>query len=1850
MLAYQSNRIIPFLMLLLVFACSGKKESLESLDQEADRSYAQYISAYSTGNISSRSPISIQLADTVSANVRNTIDPATVVSFSPSIKGSATWVTNRLIEFKPAGPLESGREYRGKLLLSKLMTTEEGQEVFNFGFRVIKQNYDVEIEGLVSDKSDPLNKQLIKGRFVTADFADTAQIAQSVSFDQTGSNLSVKWEFDQLTGRNHKFTVSGVERKEQSSEVTFYVDGGEMGISRNQRGSVNVPSINEFKVLSAQVFRQGTPYVLVRFSDPLKEDQNLNGLITIEGQNNLRFDIEDNEVKVYVQDVERSSQVLNVFAGVRNARNARLTDKFTRTVTFAQTKPEVRLVGKGTILPSTNGLIFPFEAISLSAVDVTIIKVYETNVFQFLQVNRLDGNNELRRVGKPVSEKRIELDESGLLDLSKWNRFNLDLAEIMQTEPGAIYQVRISFRREYSLYGCAENPEETDLEGGIEEDDWDRFDGDDYSGYDSYSGSYYPRGYSWSDRDNPCTVSYYINSRMARRNVVASDLGLIAKIGNNRRMSAFVTDLTTTEPLAGVNVEVYDYQNELLETMTTDNDGMVDIDLVRKPYLLVANRGAEYGYLRLDDGSSLSMSNFNVGGARIKRGLKGFIYGERGVWRPGDDIHLDFILEDKDNNLPANHPVVFELIDPSGAVKDRIVRNGSMDGFYSFPTQTKDSDPTGNWRARVTVGGAEFTKRIKIETVKPNRLRIDLDFGTDRILAGTGIVSGDLNVQWLTGATARNLRAEFDMYLVPGTTTFEDFPNYSFDDKAKRFYTETNRVFEGRINNNGYAQVNVGLGTQTEAPGVLRAVFSGKVYEPGGDFSIDQFSVPFYPYTHFVGVKQPEGDRRGQLVTAKDHTMQIVSVDAQGNPVDRSGLQFEVYKLGWRWWWDRSGDNIANYVGRNSRTPYLRKRVNTVNGRATVDVNIPDRDWGRYYVRVIDQNSGHSSGSVVYFDWPGWAQDANRPGGASLLAFSTDKEDYNLGEKVKVQIPGAEGGRALVSIENGSKVVAAYWVETGAGQTEFEFAVSEEMVPNAYVNTTLIQPHSQTANDLPMRLYGVVPINVSDPNTKLAPEVITAEVFEPEAEATIQVKEQNGRAMTYTVAVVDEGLLDITGFSTPSPWSTFYARQALGVTTWDLYDDVSGALNGDLTRLLAIGGDGTGTKPEKSKANRFKPVVKHLGPFRLEAGQTATHKFDMPNYVGSVRTMVVAAKEGAYGNAEKATPVRRPLMVLGTLPRVIGPGEKVKLPVNVFVLDEKIKDVRVTVQGNDLLKSQGAANSQLSFSGTGDQIIDFDFEVSEKLGVGKVQIVAESGNERATYEVEIQVRTPNPPMTDIESTMLEAGESWNQSFKQVGMAGTNDVKLELSVIPPINLGKRLDYLLRYPHGCIEQTTSSVFPQLFLADIMELDPGRDEIIERNIKAGIDRISTFQTDEGGFAYWPGQSDDNDWGTNYAGHFLLEAKQKGYAIPSSMLSQWQLYQGSRARSWARADRYNDDLVQAYRLYTLALAQTPENGAMNRLREDPSLSLEAKWRLAAAYALTGRINVARELVAQLPPQSSRKTYYYYYGSVVRDNAMILEALSLMDMRQEGVTLLREVADQLSADRWMSTQTTAYALLAVIEYAGTGAQSNGLLADYILNAGTAQSLETAKPVKVVQVPVTAAQDGQISLTNKGDGVLFARLIKTGVPLAGQETAAANGMRMQVVYTDRNGNAIEPAKLSQGMDFFAEVTVYNTGSRGAYRDLALSQVFPSGWEILNERLNDIPGTTNTRNFDYRDIRDDRVYTYFDLRPNERKTFKVALNATYSGRYYLPGVNVEAMYDNTINARQAGKWVEVERVN
>jgi uncharacterized protein YfaS (alpha-2-macroglobulin family) len=436
---------------------------------------------------------------------------------------------------------------------------------------------------------------------------------------------------------------------------------------------------------------------------------------------------------------------------------------------------------------------------------------------------------------------------------------------------------------------------------------------------------------------------------------------LLAKRGSDGNTTVFVNDLKSTQPISGVILELYDYQQQLIGTASSGTDGKAVIQTKQAPFLLLAKTGAQRGYLKLTEGESLSISSFDVSGEQVAKGLKGFLYGERGVWRPGDSLYMMFMLEDKLKLLPANHPVVFELQNPQGQITDRLVRSGSENGFYRFTTATSPDAPTGNWSARVKVGGTEFTQLVRIETVKPNRLKINLDFGVDKLTAESNNISGALQVNWLHGAPGRNLKAEFEVLLTKAETKFQRFPDFTFDDPSREFNSETKTIFEGYTDDNGKATVTATLEMSESAPGMLNAVFRGKAFEEGGNFSIDRFSIPYYPYRSFTGIRLPAGDKaRGMLLTDTTHRVDVVTVDANGNPVSRDRIEMTMYKLEWRWWWNSDGED-ANYMASPYSEPVAKGVVKTTNGKGnwTFRVNYPE--WGRYFVKAYDPVSGHST-------------------------------------------------------------------------------------------------------------------------------------------------------------------------------------------------------------------------------------------------------------------------------------------------------------------------------------------------------------------------------------------------------------------------------------------------------------------------------------------------------------------------------------------------------------------------------------------------------------------------------------------------------------------------------------------------------------------------------------------------------------------------------------------------------------------------------------------------------------------------------------------------------------------------
>jgi alpha-2-macroglobulin len=678
---------------------------------------------------------------------------------------------------------------------------------------------------------------------------------------------------------------------------------------------------------------------------------------------------------------------------------------------------------------------------------------------------------------------------------------------------------------------------------------------------------------------------------------------------------------------------------------------------------------------------------------------------------------------------------------------------------------------------------------------------------------------------------------------------------------------------------------------------------------------------------------------------------------------------------------------------------------------------------------------------------------------------------------------------------------------------------------------------------------------------------------------------------------------------------------------------------------LAIGGDEFLNKKGKENNNRFKPVVLFQSPISIKAGETKTHEFYMPNYVGSVKVMVVAGQDGAYGNAEEVAPVKQDLMVLPTLPRIVSPTETISVPVTVFALDPNVKSVTVSLVPNTLFENIDANSKVVTFSKPGDQTIEFKVKVKSKIGQGKIIVNAVSGNLKATSETDLLVRVPAPAITKTISIVIEPGKSWTGKADAVGIAGTNSGMIEVSNTFPINVEQRLQYLITYPHGCIEQITSAAFPQLYLDHFVELSAERKAQIETNIKTCLEKLPAYKHSSGGFTYWPGETySPSEWGTNYAGHFMVEAQNLGYKLPIGLLDAWIKHQTKEANNWSESAYRTDDIIQAYRLYTLALAKKPTLSAMNRLREYKNLSNAAKWRLAAAYVLAGRPEIAKDIINNLSVVPVKSQYYYYsYGSVERDMAMTLETLVLLKDFAKAKDVAIDLGKLISSEKWYSTQTTAYSLLALAKFA-----SNPDKLEFTMTVGSQNyTCNTTKPMWQLPLDFRTDLSHVITIKNNSKFREYLQIQMRGVPSMKTTTASSQNLDMKVAYFDMSGKPINIKSLKQGTDFYIEVSVKHPGIRSEYQNIAIEQMFPSGWEIINTRMNEIGNNlTTNQSIRYQDIRDDRVFSYFTLLKGEKKVFRILLHASYVGEYYLPAVYCSEMYDNTIFATTVGEWIQV----
>ena len=1843
-----------FSICVLITSITLLSSCSESLSKEITPSsaFTPYISGYSGGVQSVLKPITIELANVYPDAEPNKVVDKKLFSIEPSLKGNVVWKDMKTLQFIPTKALESNTTYEVNFHLGELYQLDSSFRDFKFAFRTKIADGLLTLKDFIQYNSSSDEAYVILN-LKLSDVLDMSKLDKSILIkDENNKNIEFSVKSENPTSYDIEIKVV---KSTQRRDLKVSINGADLGLDRSQELLFTIPAKDEFYVVQYKLINEQENGIEVVFSDALDVNQNIASFIEINGVDKYTSHIEDNRLFLYFEYQPTNEFILQLHEYIRSSTGKRLNQNIEKLIKPNRTIPAVSILSSGSILPDSKQQLLAFSSIGLEFLDLQVVKVYSSNMLSFLQTNDLSGTDNLKRSGRLILKKRIDLKELTDEPLTNLQSFKLDLSNLFDQEPGALYHIALSFRPEYTLLTeFIKERAEMDLveldSANYEKDEvWDN------------SANYYYEPlqlalpydwevYDWKKTNDPTHLSFYMdNSKVsARTNVYSTQLGLIVKQNENNKLWVAVNDLLTTKPMGGVKVKVYSYQLQIIDELHTDKRGIAESQCKGVPYIVVAEYDKDKTYLKVPQGHQLMMSRFDVGGVKRENGLKGYIYGERGVWRPGDTMHINFILEDREHRIPENHPVTLELFNPRGQFYTKQLATRHQNGVYYFKINTEKEDLTGTWNAYIKIGGSTFHKALLIETIKPNRLKINLDF--DHGVLKTGVEeSAVLSANWLMGAVGSNLDAKIELTLAPIRSAFPQYDNYLFTELNSYYQFTKSEIFKGKLDGEGKSKLKLQMPASTNAPGLLKAQFITRVYEPGGDYSIHNQPMTLSPYSSYVGITL-RGEESDYLETDVRHNIDLISVNAQGKPLSNHKLHYEIYSMGWDWWYSKD-QLLASYVHNSSVLAYKKgDMITNEKGEAHFPLRVDYPNYGRYLVYVRDVESGHAVSQVYYLDWPSWRGRASRKDAtsATMLSFNLDKKEYKVGDQAEVIIPAAATGRALVSIENGNDILAHEWIDTKEGEdTKYSFTVTKDMAPNVYVYVSLLQPHAQTINNSPIRMYGVEPLFVKDESTHIQPILEIPKVLEPEKTFKVNIKEESGKKMTYTLAIVDDGLLDLTSFKTPNPWEHFYSKEALGIQTWDMYDDVIGAISAIYTQKYRVGGDEI-LKPADAKANRFKPVVEYLGPYTLEAGQKATHDIILPMYVGSVRTMVVASNGSAFGSTEQTSLVRSPLMLISSLPRVLSISDEVWIPVNVFSMDDRVKEVKIQMDSSKNISVLEGSNKVLVFNEVGDKVAYFKVKVGNRVGVEKIKFTATSGTHSVTEEVEIEVRNPNPVVNIIQEKQIEQGQSIKLNYSLPEKSVDSKMVLEVSRMPSINLTNRITYLRDYYHTCTEQIISKALPLLFIGDLKEVSSDLKQENDRIIQQTIQSLYGRQLSDGSFVYWPGDKQTGYWVTAYAGLFLIKAQEKGYKINQSVLHQWTSYLSKLVRIWtpSSSNWSYDSYIQAYFLYVLSAAKKADLSAMNRLKEYKEMKLQSRWLLALSYSLIGKQDVAKDLLFSLANYKDNDfTSIGFYGSEIRDEAFILQTLVALDMKEKAFKQVNKLTGLINEEIYYQTQSTAVGIMALAEYAKINKQGS-LDFSYLVNEGKMNNIKSGLSVFQKEL-INESKEGVVEIENHSKGLLYAQLHQT-MRLEKDTLAACDdrGLSIKVKYTTLSNEFLDVQNLKRGTDVMAYVTVQNN-TTSVMEDISLTHIIPSGWEIYHvETLlsedNVSKGDIN-KGIRYQDIRDDRVLSYFDLQPLQSKTILVRLHATYAGEYVLPAIQAEQMYKTSVYGRtRAGK--------
>jgi uncharacterized protein YfaS (alpha-2-macroglobulin family) len=1477
------------------------------------------------------------------------------------------------------------------------------------------------------------------------------------------------------------------------------------------------------------------------------------------------------------------------------AEDGTLLDKtVTRPMRFPERTPTLAIAADGAYLSPRGALNVPVVAMNVRECEVALRRVSGGNVvFCANGHNRYDEG--VKRLGAPAVTRKVALPDTP----NRENKFYVNLRELAGTEPKGVYHLSVTYKT---------------------------------------AGAEYPR-------------------ETTGRLLVVTDLGLSAKVAKDGVL-VWVNSLRTAQPVADSEVVLYAQNNQELGRGRTDAQGLLflpcqtaEVAEELKPSLVTAAREGDLSYLAFAD-NRVGIIDNGVG-PYLDGACEAFLFSDRGVYRPGETLHVETLVRDAKLAPPAPFPVLFRVEKPDGKLFREFPATLNVRGAAEFATELPAYLPTGRYTVRTVMPGTNKelgSTEVALEEFVPPQIAVTLAPLPVRVAADHGFEVA-VSARHLFGRPGAGLPVSASVYVHDAVFEPAAWRGYSFGDPERAAVRKSVELGEARLDGDGKHSFTVAPVGRLRPPGALAASVCATVRDSGGRaVSVDgETAVDVYPF--YVGLKAAK--EGGQVKVGEALTLAVVTVKPDGAVVQpEAPLLATVERVEWTSVMKRNG---ATYAWQSERTKTKvgePQKVVLREGRGEFPVTV-DRA-GEYVVTLADPFGGAAASLPLLAaagdaEWVDWAKD--KP---ALVQLSLDRKSYLPGETARLAVKAPFAGAALLTVET-DRVLERRLVTLTGNTAEFAILIKPEYAPNAHCVLSLIRPAVAESVWSAHRAVGEVALTVTMPGHRLGVAIAVPATVRPQSrfEAVVTITDEAGAkaaGVEVVMMAVDEGICRLTDFETPDPLAFFLRTHALGVELFDLY----GALmpiaedTADATVSHAGGDGGDGPmllrRLNPIKASRFKPVALWRSGVVTDANGVATVAFDVPEFTGELRVTAVAFGPAAFGAAQRPVTVKRPLVVQTGLPRFLAPGDRCRMTVDVFNETGAAQEAKWRVTCGGPLTAEPAEGT-LSMPRGGAGVIPVMLRAGALPGKGLCTVEVTAGAERYVETFELAVRPVQGAAVRSVCAALKPGEEAAVTVPAEWLAGTEFYEAWVSGLPDVKLVGGLDWLLRYPYGCCEQTTSSAFPLLYVGDLAaRLRPagpgGADSA--RLIMAGVYRLLTMQRESGGFAMWPDSRPVEPWVSIYATHFLVEAKKAGHAVPADRLDE--------ALDYLRTRLEKAPENRAYICQVLALAGRPEHGWLARLQDQAGeLSAADRAHLAAALLAAGQPRQAVPLLEGLGLPAPGAASAEARGSRTGDLALALSAW--LDIAPENAMVPRLVQELNAAldaghGRWGTTQENALALMALGKFARLVKPDHTPFAGELLPAGAAAVPFTS----VADLRWTSPAPGAVKslrIVNRGPGTCWYGVRMEGVPAAGEAAAVDQGLTVRREFLDQDGGPCDPAKVRQGELVVVKLVLDTRGA--ALTDLVIEELLPAGWEVENPALataRTLPwAKADTDWCIHHELRDDRILLFTGA-VTGRAEYYYTVRAVTLGEFALPAVCAEAMYRPEIRSVNGAGKVEV----